>query len=253
MATIFKPQLLYPILPQPYRVSYFTTNVHNLTERPHFTRGERMLQQIDYRRAESKDLMPIAEVFLAAFPESVEHYVGKQVKPNAIADAFAVCMDAEPDALIVATVNSVVAGYIFAPSDFPRVFRAALLHGHLLKGLWHWISGQYGIGLRPVLIAFRNWLATWRDSRLSKLKNDAHILAIATKPEYQGMGIGSKLLEFGIGYLRSRGATMIRLEVRPDNAAAIHLYEKNGFVTKGRIRDTQGDWLIMMKDISAHD
>lgn len=42
-------------------------------------------------------------------------------------------------------------------------------------------------------------------------------------------GIGSMLLEKLIGYARGSGVEIITLEVRRDNAGAIHLYEKYGF------------------------
>lgn len=209
-------------------------------------------QQIYYRRATRDDLIPIAEILLLAFPESIEHYVGKAVNPTVVTDAIAVCFDAEPDALIVAVVDGVVRGYIFAPANFPKVFRIAFLHGHILRGLWRWLSGQYGIGIRTVAIALKNWVAMWGESRSSKLSYDAHILSIAVHPDYQELGIGTQLMKLGLNYLKEAGAKTVRLEVRPDNSAAIHLYEKLGFQAKGHTKDSQGDWLIMLKEMLDH-
>ena len=43
------------------------------------------------------------------------------------------------------------------------------------------------------------------------------------------------LLEKLIGFARQAGIELIRLEVRSDNAGAIHLYEKYGFQHVGRL------------------
>jgi ribosomal protein S18 acetylase RimI-like enzyme len=205
-----------------------------------------------YRRAARDDLEGIAQVLLAAFPESVDHYVGRRVEPRVIVDVFSICFDAEPEALFVAAADGKIVGYIFAPTRLSRIFRAAIFHGHLAQGLWRWVTGQYGIGTRPVFVAARNWISVWNEARKDKLHVDARILTIAVDPAYQGRGVGSELMKLGLDYLQSRTVELVRLEVRPDNPAAIHVYQKLGFEIKGRTRDTQGDWLIMIKDLSRH-
>jgi ribosomal protein S18 acetylase RimI-like enzyme len=63
------------------------------------------------------------------------------------------------------------------------------------------------------------------------------------------MGIGTGLVQAGLDYLASRGAGRVRLEVRPDNIVALRIYEKLGFKITGQTRDTQKDWLIMVKEM----
>lgn len=48
-------------------------------------------------------------------------------------------------------------------------------------------------------------------------------------------GIGGMLLKKLIEYAREAGIEILKLEVRSDNAAAIHLYEKYGFRQVGRM------------------
>ena len=48
-------------------------------------------------------------------------------------------------------------------------------------------------------------------------------------------GIGSMLMERLIQYAKNNGIELIYLEVRKDNAAAIHLYEKFGFRQTGTL------------------
>jgi ribosomal protein S18 acetylase RimI-like enzyme len=56
------------------------------------------------------------------------------------------------------------------------------------------------------------------------------IYALAVDPAARGKKIGPQLLGEMIELLRQQGAKSIFLEVRPDNHAAIRLYEKSGFV-----------------------
>lgn len=54
-------------------------------------------------------------------------------------------------------------------------------------------------------------------------------LGISVLKAEWGRGIGSMLMRSLITYARRNGIEIINLEVRRDNAAAIHLYEKFGF------------------------
>lgn len=208
-----------------------------------------MAVEVEYRNAARKDLTGIADVFLAAFPESVEHYVGHPIKPDVIEDGFAIALDAEPESLFVAMLDDAVTGYVLAPTQFSRIVRTAIFHGHLLRMFRRWITGRYGIGIKPVLISARNWLSLWREAREPEMHAEGRILSIAVSPRCQGMGVGTKLMELGLSYLRSRGERVVRLEVRPENAAAVHVYEKLGFECKGHTHDTQGQWLIMLCEL----
>ncbi len=67
-------------------------------------------------------------------------------------------------------------------------------------------------------------------------RNAAELASIAVLPEYRGLGIASELLTATLRKVRRRGATAVWLMVRPDNAAAIRLYRKFGFVRTSRVR-----------------
>ena len=210
--------------------------------------GESMAD-VQYRNAKSEHLAGIADVFLTAFPDSVRHYAGCTLRPAVMKDVFRICREAEPESLFVAQVDDRVAGYIFAPVDLPRLVRYFVWHGPLLRMGWRWITGRYGIGLRPALMAGWNWIALWGEARQPELHSDARILSVAVSPKFQGMGIGSGLMRVALDHLSAAGAKKVRLEVRPGNPAAIHIYEKYGFRIEGKTRDTQGEWLIMLADL----
>lgn len=199
-------------------------------------------------RPARQDLEPIARIFVAAFSDSVKHYAGHAIRAKVMADLFAICLDTEPAAFFVAVKLNTVAGYVFAPAHFFRLSRSAFRHGHAWRIARRWLTGQYGIGLRPVLVAAKNWLSLLCEARDPALASDARILSIAVHPDYQGQGIGGLLMQCGLAYLQAQGVARIRLEVRPDNAPAVHIYEKDGFVKRGETRDTQGAWLVMLKE-----
>ena len=66
---------------------------------------------------------------------------------------------------------------------------------------------------------------------------EAEIQTIAVRPDAQGRGIGTELLTAMFATALEHGCTRILLEVRADNAGAIALYEKHGFVVNGRRPD----------------
>lgn len=66
--------------------------------------------------------------------------------------------------------------------------------------------------------------------------NEGQITNIAVKPEYRRFGIASALLEHLKKSAKELGITLMELEVREGNQAAIGLYKKQGFETVGRRR-----------------
>jgi ribosomal-protein-alanine N-acetyltransferase len=79
--------------------------------------------------------------------------------------------------------------------------------------------------------------------------DEAHIVAIATHPEYRRRGIGERLLSRALELAREREARAVTLEVRVSNLPAQRLYEKFGFRRVGVRRryytDTGEDAIIM--------
>ena len=90
-------------------------------------------------------------------------------------------------------------------------------------------------------------LAAWRGNRLvgavsgerdprAKVRHIARLVGMMVDPAARGAGIGGALLAACIDTVRSReGIEMLTLSVTSDNAAAVHLYERAGFVRYGRL------------------
>ena len=69
-----------------------------------------------------------------------------------------------------------------------------------------------------------------------KLENDQvatlHLLAVC--PEYRGRTLGNTILELAGELAKQHGKKAVRLDVLESNLPAQHLYEKNGFIYRGK-------------------
>ena len=80
-------------------------------------------------------------------------------------------------------------------------------------------------------------------------------LGLTVVKDMWNKGIGSALMEKLIDFAGKAGIEIVNLEVRSDNAAAIHLYEKYGFKRVGtspayfKIGDEYYDFEIMYLDL----
>ncbi len=63
---------------------------------------------------------------------------------------------------------------------------------------------------------------------------ESQILLVAVEPEWQGHGLGRRMLQDYLARARGEGATTATLEVRPSNESAQALYEGLGFATQGQ-------------------
>ncbi len=66
-------------------------------------------------------------------------------------------------------------------------------------------------------------------NRLPRRMKHRGDFGISVLREYWNLGIGSRLLREIINFAKDNSFEVIELQVRSDNAAAIHLYEKFGF------------------------
>ncbi len=74
-------------------------------------------------------------------------------------------------------------------------------------------------------------LVGWAGVRV--LADEGEILTIGVVPAARRAGIGTLLLTTLVEEAGRRGARHVYLEVRPDNAAALRLYEREGFLAAG--------------------
>jgi ribosomal-protein-alanine N-acetyltransferase len=201
---------------------------------------------LSIRVATRDDLPQVAHIYLAAFPDTVEQLGLQGIEPLAIEDILRIPLDAEPGSFLVAESGSRVVGYAICPARVDRLWRVGFSRGHLFRIAARWLTGRYGIGLRPAWLAFADKLHFLRGEHLPRARCDGRVLSIAVDPRLGRRGIGRRLLEEGLQYLRAKGAARVRLEVRPGNEPARRLYEGVGFRTVGAVHDTRGRWDVMI-------
>ena len=66
------------------------------------------------------------------------------------------------------------------------------------------------------------------------LANEGHITNVAVDPDYQGQGLGRKLMNELNSRVKALGVDSMTLEVRPSNTVAINLYTSLGFRSVGQ-------------------
>lgn len=66
------------------------------------------------------------------------------------------------------------------------------------------------------------------------LANEGHITNVAVDPDYQGQGLGRRLMNELTSRVKALGVDSMTLEVRPSNTVAINLYTSLGFLSVGQ-------------------
>lgn len=161
-------------------------------------------------------------------------------------DVWSFIRSVEPRGFLGAYVDETLAGYaIFVPS-LKCVQREAIRSGAVIRWALAALGGGFGLRLSAVPRILANKVLFVRSGGRYRTKGDAQLLNIAVAPEQQGKGIATALLETGLQVMRELGVPEVRLEVRPWNASAVHLYRKTGWREAGRTRDLEGEWLVMV-------
>ncbi|GAB6065851.1 GNAT family N-acetyltransferase [Aquifex pyrophilus] len=85
--------------------------------------------------------------------------------------------------------------------------------------------------------------ANWYSRREKKRVGAIH--EIVVDPEYQGMGIGTRLMEEILNYFKKKGLDTAELWVGDENYRAINFYKRFGFQERGRYNY----WIRMTKSL----
>lgn len=161
-------------------------------------------------------------------------------------DVWSFIRDIEPRGFLGAYVDGKLAGYaIFVPS-LNRVQREAIRTGAVVRWALAALRGGFGLRLSAVPRILANKVLFVRSGGRFRTKGDAQLLNIAVAARYQGQGIATALVQAGLQAMREMRVPEVRLEVRPWNAGAVHLYQKTGWREAGRTRDMEGEWLVMV-------
>ncbi|MEW6243202.1 MAG: GNAT family N-acetyltransferase [Bacillota bacterium] len=196
-----------------------------------------------------RDIGAVADIFLEAFQDSVRSILGGSMpRTDAVSDLFSFVLECEPRSFLVSKSDGEVTGYCIALSSLRALWLKTLFSGVWLRWLVRWAGGRYTISLGNMLRVVRNKIP-FVLSPYNYRATDAQILSIAVKRGHRGRGLGRMLLQCALDSLKTRGVKNVKLEVRPDNEAAVRLYTQMGFVESGRTRDAAGPWTVMTLDL----
>jgi ribosomal protein S18 acetylase RimI-like enzyme len=197
------------------------------------------------------ELKDAVRIFLDAFSENVKAVYGDNPRPDAMLDVWTFFSQEEPGGFLAARESSELIGYALFTQSLKRLQRHAVVRGQVLRWTLRALSGRYGIQWLQLSRVLWNKILFVGSSGRFRTHGDAQLLNIAIHPAARGRGAAKALVVAGMQYLAARGVPEVRLEVRPDNAAAISVYRRVGFVERGQTRDAHGDWLVMTADLEG--
>ena len=95
-----------------------------------------------------------------------------------------------------------------------------------------WISGKYPERLYKALMNSSTVLTVWDGEKLvglTRVLDDTEMFAqvhyVLVKPDYQGMGIAGKMIE----YIKEKYKDFVYIEGMPENKKNVPFYQKHGF------------------------
>jgi ribosomal protein S18 acetylase RimI-like enzyme len=129
--------------------------------------------------------------------------------------------------------SSRVIGFTAAAVDTGTLYREFAVHD------------GWKVGLTVLPHAARSWrriVETLRypSSTAAGELPKAEILAVAVDASVGGRGVGRRVVDAAMGELAARGVDAVKVVAGSDNAAALRLYEKCGFVPRARIEVHRG-------------
>lgn len=197
------------------------------------------------RQSGAEDARSIAELYIAAFPESIAYFFGK--KPPArllqlLESVFALIFLWAGSGLVLADQNNQPRGYCLYKKKKNNLYLRNLPE---ILGLAAKIVGAISPSEVGKLL-HNHIIELYSTKKIKKItKPGATILSIAICPTHQGQGAGTLLFETTLQELAGRS---VALNVRTDNLAGRRLYAKTGFEEYGSFRNLTGNWLMLRKD-----
>lgn len=132
---------------------------------------------------------------------------------------------------------------------FPELGRGTPFHTELESKL-----ARYLVAVRPSASGDSDEVVGY--AGLWFVLDEAHITALAVRPDVRRQGIGRLLLLAAFGAALERESTLLTLEVRASNRAAQHLYQTLGLrkvgVRRGYYSDNREDaWLMTVEGLDS--
>jgi ribosomal protein S18 acetylase RimI-like enzyme len=142
--------------------------------------------------------------------------------------------------LLVAQSEGGPAGFIAGSTDVSGLYRSFLWHDGVKAALG--VAGRLLAGWRRVIETLRHGSAGG-----TGVGRGAELLAVAVDSSQQGRGEGRQLVGAFLDEVGNRGLKAAHVVVGADNAGAVSLYERAGFVTVDRFELHPGTESLLMQ------
>ena len=103
---------------------------------------------------------------------------------------------------------------------FSTPFKEDDILGYIESPIWHFLVAKRG----EVVLGYISFTI---------IIDECQIVNVATSHDFRKMGIGSRLIEAFLDYIKQKEVKLAYLEVRESNLPAINLYKKYGFLESG--------------------
>ncbi|MEO8531848.1 MAG: GNAT family N-acetyltransferase [Deltaproteobacteria bacterium] len=116
----------------------------------------------------------------------------------------------------------------------PRAFGASLADSKArsVEAFASWLTTAHIFGIEdPDLVAS----AAWYVENNPMTAHRAKLISVYVRPSHRGQGFVERLIEAVVSDAKAAGKLQVELDVAADNAAAVRVYERNGFQIAGRI------------------
>lgn len=201
------------------------------------------------QRASSQDIESIVEIFGLSFSESIKHLLEAGANWRGIEDFLAPLLRSPHVLFYVVEEESTVCGYLVVLIHIRLFWWEVVKKGYPFLWLKNLLLGRYGISLKSLYRLLGNKISFLSFAIRKGKQEMAQILSIGIHPLYRRRGYAKALLEKGLSDLKREGVVAVKLEVRPRNRGALLLYQGLGFKTKSEYEDSQGQWLVMVKEM----
>ena len=129
------------------------------------------------------------------------------------------------------------------PGDFPAL---VALDEVAFDPLWRYVSQTFAHALRSLPYFVMAELAGQTIGYLfsSRQGDRGHLIRVAVHPDYQGCGVGARLLTEAIEFFRTEGVKAVTLNTQKDNTISQRLYRRFGF------RPVDQEALVLKRDLA---
>jgi ribosomal-protein-alanine N-acetyltransferase len=129
------------------------------------------------------------------------------------------------------------------PGDFPAL---VALDEAAFDPLWRYVSQTFAHALESLPYFVVAELAGQTIGYLfsSRQGDRGHLIRVAVHPDYQGLGVGARLLTEAIEFFRTEGVKIVTLNTQKDNTNSQRLYRHFGFRPMGE------EALVLKRDLA---